>query len=512
MAKFVFRLSESLILMNPHSIPARSLTRRSLLKSLGLSLAALAISDNTSWAAPDAPEQRPNIFFAIADDWGWPHGSAYGDPVVKTPTFDQIGRDGVRFQHAFVASPSCTPSRNSLLTGQHFWRLGPGANLWSPLPEEFRTFPDILAEEGYTVGSMRKVWGPGTDRTPPAAGEAYESFAAFLEQKPADQPFCFIFGTTDPHRPFQRNSGVKSGMDPAAVVVPPMLPDTAKVRADICDYYYEVQRFDREVGEQLRLLEARGELENTLVVMTGDHGWPFPRGKSNLYDLGVRVPLAVQWGARIQTPGRVVDDFVGFADFAPTLLQAAGVAVPKAMSGRSFLDLLESTKAGWIDPARDHALVGMERHTPSQTDSHGGYPMRAIRTRDYLYIRNFEPDRWPAGAPESASGHPYSDIDGGPTKDELLILRDDPAGKVAFELSVGKRPAEELYVVADDPWQIRNVADQAGYATVLAALRKQLDRELQTTDDPRIAGHGDQFERYPYLGPLPKPRPAPVDK
>ncbi len=477
-------------------------SRRSALGTLGLGLAALAVSNCAAWAAPAPAAPRPNILFAIADDWGWPHASSYGDSVVKTPTFDQIGRNGVRFNHAYVASPSCTPSRNTLLTGQHFWRLGPGANLWSTLPAEFQTFTNLLEAQGYAVGAYRKVWGPGTDREPAAAGKTYLSFAEFLEQKPAGEPFCFMFGATDPHRPYRQGSGIKSGMNPANVIVPPMLPDTAKVRSDICDYYFEVERFDREVGEQLTLLKERGELDNTIVIMTGDNGWPFPRGKSNLYDLGTRVPLAVQWGTKVKSAGRTIDDFVSFTDFAPTLLTVAGVEVPTVMTGRSFLNLLESSKSGRIDPARDHVLTGKERHTVAQTDTTGGTPMRAIRTHDYLYIRNFEPDRWPSGAPELG----FKDIDGGPTKSELLALRDDPVGKVAFELSTAKRPADELYDLASDPQQMVNVAAEPKYAKTLADLRGRLMSELKETGDPRAQGQGEVFDAYPYLTPVKKPR------
>ena len=157
---------------------------------------------------------RPNILFCIADDWGWPHAGAYGDPVVQTPTFDRVAREGALFEHAYVSSPSCTPSRNAILTGQHFWRLGPGANLWSWLEVEHPVYPLLLQEAGYHVGHWRKSWGPGRlalggyEGEHPAGKGYREGFAAFLEQRPEGAPFCFWLGAWDPHRGYEKGHDV----------------------------------------------------------------------------------------------------------------------------------------------------------------------------------------------------------------------------------------------------------------------------------------------------------------
>ncbi|HEO70478.1 MAG TPA: hypothetical protein ENN80_04390, partial [Candidatus Hydrogenedentes bacterium] len=299
--------------------------------------------------------ERPNILFAIADDQSWCHTSIAGDPVVKTPTFDRIAREGVLFEHAFCSSPSCTPSRGAILTGQDFWRLEEGASLWSHLPAKFPVYPELLAESGYRVGHTRKGWGPGQlkpgGRDVNPAGPRYKDFEAFLDKTPADKPFCFWFGSTDPHRTYEVGSGAASGMDPDAVNVPPFLPDAPEVRSDILDYLFEIQRFDREVGELLALLNRRGLLETTLVVMTSDNGMPFPRAKANIYDYGVHMPLAVRWPGVIKA-GRVIHDFVSFADFAPTFLEAAGLQPTHDMTGKSLMALLASEKEGWFDPQR----------------------------------------------------------------------------------------------------------------------------------------------------------------
>ncbi|MHC4506208.1 MAG: sulfatase family protein, partial [Planctomycetota bacterium] len=445
---------------------SRKNSRRRFIRSLGLGAAAAALSRPARAAGRRDP--RPNILFAIADDWSWPHAGVGGDPVVKTPAFDRIAREGVLFSNAFVSAPSCTPSRGAILTGQHHWRLEEGGNLWSTLRAKFEVYPDILEKAGYHVGCTRKGWGPGNfkdgGRKRNPAGPSFRNFADFLKRRPDGKPFCFWFGSHDPHRGYKMRSGVSSGMRPGDVRVPACLPASNQVRSDICDYYWEVQRYDRDVGGMLAALGKSGELGHTLVVMTSDNGMPFPRCKSNLYDMGTHMPLAVRWGEKV-TPRRVVKDFVSFTDFAPTFLAAAGLRAPAAMTGRSFLEVLTSGKSGQVDPGRDRVYVGKERHTCAQKGTTEGYPMRAVRTAELLYIRNFKPHLWPAGSPEI-----YRDIDGAPTKSYMMKNRDEADVKRLFELGFGKRPAEELYDLAKDPDQLVNVAARREYA----AAKKKL--------------------------------------
>jgi len=450
-------------------------------------------------------ETPPNILFCIADDWGWPHAGVYGDSVVQTPTFDRLAHEGLLFEQAYISSPSCTPSRSAVLTGQHFWRLEQAANLWSTLDREIPVYPLLMKEAGYAIGSWRKSWGPGDlsaggyDTLRPA-GKKYEEFGAFLAEKPADQPFCFWLGASDPHRPYEAGSGAAAGIDVDKLTVPGFYPDNDTIRNDIADYYYEVNRFDRDVGLAIAMLDSLGELENTIIVVTGDHGMPFPRCKANLYDWGTRVPLVLRWGAKIREPQRI-EEFVSLIDLAPTFLELAGVPVPEEMTGTSLAPFVrgEAMESNFV-------TMGRERHTPAQqSPSMAGYPARAIRTEDYLYIRNLFPERWPAGVPIGAT-HPFgtfADSDNGPTKTFLLENRDDPAVRPYYDWCFAQRPAEELYAIGDDPYQLNNLSDQRAYRDIKEQLSTRLDSVLIATEDPRMTDSLALFDTYPYRGSYP---------
>jgi len=475
-------------------------TRRTFLASSAAMLSAAALPARRPQA-----EGAPNILLCISDDQSWLHTGAGGDPIVRTPGFDRVAEEGVRFPHAFCDAPTCGPSRSALVTGQPIWRLEEAGNIHSTLPAKFATYTELLEQAGYAIGHTLKGWGPG--RLPPGgrtrnpAGDKFDSFEAFLRTRGEDQPFCFWLGSYDPHRPYTAGSGQESGKDPAQVEVPAHLPDHPIVRDDILDYYVEVERFDGRVEAALALLEQAGELENTLVVVTSDHGMPFPRAKASLYDYGSRVPLAVRWGDRIPG-GRVVDDFVSLSDLAPTFLQAAGLEAPAEMTASSLLPLLESSASGQVEPSRDAAFIAMERHDGCRRGGKG-YPCRAIRTGNHLYIRNFEPTRWPSGSPNAkdcARGIPYGEVDSSPTKTLMMESRGEPGIDHLAELSFGTRPEHELYDLRSDPGQLNNLAGQPSAQQVIGQLRDRLMDHLAATGDPRALGLPAPWDYYPYYG------------
>lgn len=510
--------------------------------------------------------ERPNILFLFADDIGR-FGSLYRtidgagtlNDAIATPNIDRLAREGVAFRNAFVNAPSCTPCRSSLLSGQHFWRTGRGAILRGAVWDQtIPSYPLLLGDAGYHLGKMYKVWSPGTpadapygqqrfayeqagrringfsknvtaavakgraltDATEDLYAEVRANFDAFLKARPAGTPFCFWYGPTNAHRFWQKGSGKALwNIDPDRLkgLVPPFLPDVPEVREDIADHLGEIQAFDTAIGVILERLTATGELDKTLIVVSGDHGMPgVTHGKCTLYDFGTRVSLVAR-GPGIPA-GRVVDDLVSLIDLAPTFLDAAGTAIPATMTGRSLLGTLRSPASGLIDPTRSFVTIGRERHVDSARADWSPYPSRCIRTAEHLYIVNFHPERWPMGEPFRLDGpdqldpatlaedyfKTLADMDGGPTKIFLVANRTNADGKRWFDLAFAKRPAEELYAIAVDPHQMTNLADDARFTTLKAELRSRLMNELTRTGDPRIRDDGAYYETPPLAGPPPE--------
>jgi len=480
----------------------------------GIALVMLIFSQVAS--AADAPKSdRPNILFCIADDAAWFTMSAYGCKFVNTRNFDRVAHEGVLFNHAFTSNPKCSPSRACILTGRSTWQLEEAADHFGVFPSKFKVYTDMLEASGYFVGFTGKGWGPGDWKAggwtrnpagneyskqklkPPTTGinrnDYAANFEAFLKDRKAGQPFCFWYGCFEPHRPYELGSGVKFGKKLDDVTVPPYLPDDQTVRSDLLDYAVEVEWFDQQLGKMLQTLKDKGELDNTIVVVTSDNGMPFPRIKGQIYDDDFHLPLAVRWGSGMKG-GRVVDDFICFTDFAPTFLEAAGLKPLPEMTGKSFLDVLRSDKAGQVDPKRDRVYVGKERHDIGRPGN-VGYPVRAIRTKQFLYARNFKPDRWPAGNPETG----YRNIDDSPTKTDILEL-DKKGQSFYWRLSMGKRPLEEMYDLTKDPHCMQNLAGNTDYDKTKAELWSELETELKKQQDPRIFGNGDVFDHYKYTG------------
>jgi N-sulfoglucosamine sulfohydrolase len=476
---------------------------RAILLSLALALSAFA----TARAA-----DRPNLLFIIFDDWGWQHAGAYGSTWVKTPNFDRVAREGVLFKNAFTSNPKCSPCRASILTGRNSWQLKEAVSHNGYFPAGFEVYPDLLEKAGYTVGLTGKGWGPGDhrtlaqrtrnpagpefsehrDATPPASGinrnHYGKNFDAFLEKRDRAKPFSFWMGFHEPHRGYELNSGVRLGKQLADVTVPPYLPDTAVVRGDLADYAIEVEWADAFIGQALASLEARGELENTLIVITSDHGMPFPYVKGQIHEDGFRLPLAMRWGKTIK-PGRVVEDFINVRDFAPTYLELAGLAPHPQMTGRSLAAILRSPASGWIEN-RAEMLIGKERHDLGRPND-VGYPVRALRTKDFLYVHNFHPDRWPAGNPETDFGN----CDPGPTKEFLKAI-----GGGFYDLSFGKRQPDELYELRIDPAGVNNLAHDLAHGGILVAMRDRMMKLLTEEQDPRALGQAAIFDTYKYVG------------
>lgn len=474
--------------------------------------------------AADSPPARPNILIAIADDMSWAHTSIAGCKGVNTPNIDRVARSGVLFRNGFCGAPGCSPSRAALLTGRHVWMNEEASTHHGLYPAKFVSYPDLLAQAGYVVGFTGKPWSPGDlgpgrkgnpvgpafnkhTLTPPLSGiknnDYTANFAEFLSKRKADQPFCFWYGSVEPHRSYERGSGLKAGKKLEDVQVPGFLPNTREVRSDFLDYFLEIEWFDRQLGQMLDLIQKHGELENTLVIVTGDNGMAFLRAKATCYEYGLHVPMQIAWPKRVPG-GRVVDDPIGFVDLNATILAAAQVEHPAknnpalAPVGRDFLPLLTGMKEGLVNPDQAFVFAGHERHTLTRYNDIG-YPIRVLRTPQYLYLRNLRPERWPVGDPQRINKQSgkllpphvgcYRDIDDQTTL-EWLVKESRSSKPYAdlLELIVGRHPAEELYDIQKDPDCVHNLATNPVHADAKAKLAARMDAELKHTNDPRLYG------------------------
>jgi N-sulfoglucosamine sulfohydrolase len=482
------------------------------------SLLVVIVMCSTAFAA-----ERPNILFIIADDASRDSMGVYGSTYVKTPNFDRIANEGVMFTQAYNCNPKCAPARACLLTGRYSWQLEEACNHNPFLSDKWVFYPYLLEDSGYFMGFTGKGWGPGIHKGTDAgksgfkkdnpAGHAYNNktakppfkgisnvdyaanFEVFLDATPEDKPFCFWFGTKEPHRGYGKDNWRLDGRDLSDVTVPKYYPDNEVIRGDLADYAIEVEWYDTHIGRALKHLQDRGQLDNTLIIATSDHGMPFPRVKGQIYDDGFHIPLVARWGDRIK-PGRVVTDFITFPDLAPTVMELAGLPLHEQMTGSSFVKQLLADGSGRIDPDRNHTLLGKERHDIGRTDGDllsVAYPARAIRNDNFLYVRNFEPQRWPIGNPEFG----YMNCDGSPTKTFLTELSQSDPDYHFFELAFGKRSAEELYDMTSDPDCVKNLAADPKYTDTKARLWTQLTEELTAQGDPRILGNGQIFDFYP---------------
>ncbi|MBR9998714.1 MAG: sulfatase [Cyclobacteriaceae bacterium] len=468
------------------------------------------------------PEDRPNILFAIADDASYPHMGAYGTDWIRTPAFDRVAREGLLFKNCYTPNAKCAPSRSCILTGRNSWQLEEAANHWPFFPQKFRTYAESLSDNGYFVGYTAKGWGPGValdsqgnrrqltgipfngiKLDPPAdfinTIDYAENFRVFLDSLPENTPFCFWYGSTEPHRSYEWQAGIRKGGKRLDEIdrVPNFWPDNDTVRTDLLDYAYEIEWFDKHLEKMLTLLEERGEFANTLVVVTADNGMPFPRVKGQVYEYSNHLPLAIMWEKGIHNPGREIRDIISFIDFAPTFLELAGINQEESgmqpITGKSFTDIFRADQTGMVCSERNFVLVGKERHDVGRPED-AGYPVRGIIRDGYLYLMNFKPDRWPAGNPETG----YLNTDGSPTKTWILNERRFHGSSQYWNLNFGRHPEEELYNIEEDPECMVNLASQSRYAEIKDQMKLELARKLEQQEDPRSIGDGDVFDQYLY--------------
>jgi N-sulfoglucosamine sulfohydrolase len=494
---------------------------RTFILGLGL-LPVYACSDKTGSSEERTNPTRPNILFCIADDASFQHFSANGSTWVSTPGFDKVAREGILFTNAYTPNAKSAPSRASIITGRNSWQLEEAANHICNFPPHLKSFIEVLKEHGYFTGHTAKGWAPGNPgtvegkpreltgkaynkntTTPPTDGINRIDYAAnfneFLDERSPGSPWFFWYGSTEPHRRYQYGSGVSMGGKNTGQIekVPRFWPDNDTVRNDMLDYAFEIEYFDRQLVKMIEEIERRGELENTVVVVTSDNGMPFPRCKGLQYEYSNHMPLAIMWLSGIKDPGRISTDYISFIDFAPTFLELAGVDWSKsgmaASPGKSLSDIfIKSEKL----KDRSYILLGQERHDYGRPLNQG-YPVRSIIKDGFLFQINFKPDLWPAGNPETG----YLNTDGSPTKTFILNQRRNGTDISYWKLCFGKHSGEELYNLNIDPECLTNLASAKSYQEVKDELKSILMNDLQTQNDPRIIGNGDVFDNYPFDNP-----------
>jgi hypothetical protein len=466
--------------------------------------------------------KRPNILIAMGDDISFPHMGAYGTAWVRTPGFDRVAENGILFNNAYTPNAKSSPSRACFLTGRNSWQLEEACNHVPFFPPKFRTFIESLGENGYYTGYTAKGWAPGVANDssgkprqltgppfnsktglPPTTGISNNDYSGnfedFLNSRTENKPFCFWYGSNEPHRKYEFGSGIKKGRKVLSDIknVFGFWPDNEIVRNDMLDYAFEIEYFDNHLVKMLDILEKKGELDNTIVIVTADNGMPFPRVKGQAYEYSNHLPLAIMWGKGIRNPGRTIYDYVSFIDFAPTLLEVAGikqsVAGMQKIEGRSLTDIFYSSRKGYVNKERDHVLIGRERNDVGRPGD-VGYPIRGIVKDGFLFLTNYNPERWPAGNPETG----YLDCDGSPTKTMIINMKRSGLSYEYWKLNFGKRTDEELYEITKDPECMNNLAVNAGYNPLKRRLHDQLYLELLQQKDPRSLGYVDVFDKYPY--------------
>ena len=460
-------------------------------------IAAVLVVDRTSLTAqtPVRPSRRPNIVWISNEDMS-PRLGAYGDTLARTPVLDRLAKESVRYTHAFTTAPVCAPSRAAIITGLYQTTLGaqhmrttedrvpelPGPYLAVP-PFYVKAFPEYLRAAGYFTSNRAKtdyqfgvpftIWDDlGTD-------------AHWRNRPDPSQPFFSVFNLEITHEsrifpssPARKGKPLVTSL--AALKVPPYYPDTPVVREELARMYDNIADMDGQVGEILKQLEDDGLADNTVVFYWSDHGDGVPRAKRSLYDSGLRVPLMIRWPKSVvpgsgAAPGSVRDEFVSFIDLAPTVLALAGVQIPTHLQGRVLLGPKATDAPDLVFAARDRMDIEYDM-------------MRSARDKQFLYIRNFQPELPYAG---HITYRNQSAI-----MQEWLRLQAERklTGPAALWMRT-ERPAEELYDTLADPSQIHDLSADPKHAATLVRLRNAVTEWMTRTRDQGLVNEPEMIQR-----------------
>lgn len=418
--------------------------------------------------------QKPNIVFFIADDVGWNDFSCYGNPAIHTPNIDELAKNGVKFQNAFLTASSCSPSRISILNGRYPHNTG-AAELHMPILAELPNLPGILQKNGYYTVSAGK-WHQGESMRPffdkvysrkdgpEGNGDGGENnWVRSIAERPKNQPFFMWFASHDAHRIWGDNQFAGTN-NTDLVQVPPYMVDSEVTRKDFAQYHDEIVRFDHFVGKVVEHLRESKLLQNTIMVVMADNGRPFPRCKTRLYDDGIKTPLIISWGNEKYAKNREANAIVSAIDIAPTLLNACDMEVPQSMQGKSFLNILEN-------PESTFRKCAFAEHNWHDYEAYE----RMVRTKDYLYIYNGRPQY-----PQSTSADNHRDSS---FQELVKVWRKGELSPIQMDNFKAPRNFEELYDLRNDPSQLHDVSKEPAYQPALVELRTILKQWQKETGD-----------------------------
>ena len=450
-----------------------NVTRRHFLKTLGATTASFAMTScHLGRTAIPHQNQRPNIVVILSDDHGIEDSGCYGNAVVQTPNIDRLATEGLRFTRAFTATAMCAPSRSMFYTGLFPHRNGAHPNHSSIRPG-VKTLPQYMGELGYKTALAGKT------HINPRASFPFE----YIKLDEVDdyvsrvrsEPFCLVIATHDPHGPYKR-AKPGEGYDPAKVKLPPYLVDTPETRKVMADYYNSVAALDEQVGEHLAVIDKYGLRENTLFIYTSDHGTGFPFAKWTVYDAGLNVPFIVRWPGHTKA-GSATDAMISFVDALPTFIEAAAGAPPEDLDGRSFLAVLDGHQ-------RDHRECIFGTHTTKGIISGSEYPCRAIRTKTHKYIRNLNPDGTFTNV--VTHGHDNDEANAARYWKSWVRLGDSDTFAAERVKMYQQRPAQELYDLRTDPYELSNLAGDPAHEELIKDLSARLKEWMTQQGDPEL--------------------------
>lgn len=422
-------------------------------------------------AAAETKAPLPNIVVFISDDHSMLDSEPYGSKSIRTPNMQKLADEGMKFTHAFTASPSCGPSRTALLTGLWPARNGAEPN-HNPRRPDIPGLPTTLQALGYEVVAIGKVahndWAASYQfdfATGPKPGSVNtEEIAKFLAARTSSKPLCLFFGTHYPHTPWIENNGY----EPSTLKLPPTFVDTPTTRQERAKYLSSVTAADTLLGE-VRALTHQFLAGDPLFIYTADHGAAWPFAKWDLYDASTRIPFIVSWQGHLKA-ATSCDAMLCLPDLLPTLIDLAGGTVPAELDGKSFAGIL----SGSTTTHRDRVFA-----TCSGDGDFNVYPSRSLRTRDYKYILNLHPEfqhhTHISLSPSHANGRAYWDT-------WQSAAKENPAAAAVVKRYI-ERPAEELYDINSDPNELHNLAAEPAHSKRLAAIRQELKAWMKEQGD-----------------------------